>query len=141
MVTTSSHHKHLYTSDIEAEHHVNLIAVAAVPLALRSDNIKDATKKDIALQKVIEIIHNNQWKHAMQNPDNDVKAFIPIRNELSVTKNNLILKSNKTVIPESLKELAVNIAHAGHQGIIKPKKLIRKKVWFPGIDKAVEQAV
>ena len=91
----------IYTSDIEAEHHVNLIAVAAVALALRSDNIIDATKKDIALQKVIEIIHSNQWKHAMQNLDNDVKPFIPIRNELTVTENKLILKSNKIVIPES----------------------------------------
>ena len=37
------------------------------------------------------------------NPDNDVKPFIPIRNELTVTENNLILKSTKIVISESLK--------------------------------------
>ena len=35
----------------------------------------------------------------------------------------------------------IEIAHASHQGIVKTKQLIREKVWFPGIDKKVEQAV
>ena len=32
-------------------------------------------------------------------------------------------------------------AHEGHQGIAKTKALLRKKVWFPGIDSAVEKKV
>ena len=36
-----------------------------------------------------------------------------------------------------LKELA----HLGHQGIVKTKQLIRDKVWFPGIDKLTEDKV
>ena len=33
------------------------------------------------------------------------------------------------------------MAHQGHQGIVKTKALIRSKVWFVGIDKAVEDMV
>ena len=36
---------------------------------------------------------------------------------------------------------AVNLAHGGHQGIVKTKQLIRDKVWFPGIDKLPEEKI
>ncbi len=28
----------------------------------------------------------------------------------------------------------IQLAHEGHQGLVKTKKLLREKVWFPGID-------
>ena len=113
-----------YTSGLEAENHINLIASAAVPLALTNDDIINATKDDPTLQKVIQIIHNNHWRHAMSNPDQDVKPFISVRNELAVTDNNLLLKNDKIVVPENLQQQVINLAHAGHQGIVKTKKLI-----------------
>ena len=53
----------------------------------------------------------------------------------------MILKGNRLVIPTNLVQKAVDLAHASHQGIVKTKKLIREKVWFPGIDKTVEDKV
>ena len=35
----------------------------------------------------------------------------------------------------------MKLAHAGHQGIVKTKSLLRETVWFPGIDNMVEKAV
>ena len=35
----------------------------------------------------------------------------------------------------------MQLAHQGHQGVTKKKSLIREKVWFPGIDKMVEDRV
>ena len=35
----------------------------------------------------------------------------------------------------------IDLAHASHQGIVKTKSLIREKVWFPGIDRMVEDKV
>ena len=29
---------------------------------------------------------------------------------------------------------ALSLAHEGHQGLVKTKRLLREKVWFPGID-------
>jgi len=31
----------------------------------------------------------------------------------------------------------LNIAHEGHQGIIKTTSLLRNRVWFPSIDKSI----
>ena len=45
------------------------------------------------------------------------------------------------MMPTSLCERAVALAHEGHQGLVKTKKLLREKVWFPGIDECVKQAI
>lgn len=45
------------------------------------------------------------------------------------------------MIPNSLQHRVVQIAHQSHQGIVKTKQYIREKVWFPGIDRLVENAV
>ena len=45
------------------------------------------------------------------------------------------------MIPSQLQNRVIDIAHHTHQGIVKTKQLIREKVWFPGIDKMVEETV
>ena len=35
----------------------------------------------------------------------------------------------------------MDIAHEGHQGLIKTKKLLREKIWFPGIDSLAQQVI
>lgn len=35
----------------------------------------------------------------------------------------------------------MKLAHEGHQGIVKTKSLLREKVWFPGIDRLVENEI
>ena len=43
--------------------------------------------------------------------------------------------------PTVLRERAIAIAHEGHQGLVKTKKLLREKVCFPGIDNMVKQKI
>ena len=45
------------------------------------------------------------------------------------------------MIPGSLRDRVVELAHVGHQGIVKTKSLIRSRIWYPGIDKQVEERV
>ena len=45
------------------------------------------------------------------------------------------------MIPTALQQRATSLAHEGHQGIVKTKKLLREKVWFPGIDQKVAQMI
>jgi hypothetical protein len=39
----------------------------------------------------------------------------------------------------ALRKQIMELAHVGHQGIVKTKALIRSRVWYPGIDVQVEQ--
>lgn len=40
-----------------------------------------------------------------------------------------------------MRKRVVQLAHEGHQGLIKTKKLLREKVWFPDIDALVAKTV
>ncbi len=44
-------------------------------------------------------------------------------------------------MPRALQHKALDLAHEGHQGLVKTKQLLREKVWFPGIDKQAEQLI
>ena len=54
-------------------------------------------------------------------------------------KGNLLFGTlNRIVIPESLQDRAIILAHEEHKGIAKTKRLLRERVWFPNIDKKIE---
>ena len=40
-----------------------------------------------------------------------------------------------------MRQQVVDIAHEGHQAIAKCKQYLRSKLWFPGLDKMVEEKV
>ena len=62
-----------------------------------------------------------------------------VKDELTVSASgNLILRGTRIVIPQSLQEHVINLAHEGYQGLVKAKSLLREKFWFPNIDKLVE---
>jgi hypothetical protein len=61
------------------------------------------------------------------------KDYRNVGNELTVL-GKLVLRGTRLVIPRVL-----NFAHEGHQGVVKTKQRIRSKVWWPGVDNAVER--
>ena len=63
-----------------------------------------------------------------------------MKDELTVNSAaDLILCGSRIVIPTALQQIATSLAHEGHQGIVKTKKSLREKVWFPGIDQKIAQ--
>jgi transposase InsO family protein len=73
--------------------------------------------------------------------DAEVKPFLNVSEELSISKSGLILRNSLIVVPKLLQEKVLALAHEGHQGIDKTKRLLRDRVWFPGLDLAVERLV
>ena len=70
-----------------------------------------------------------------------MREFYKVREELTVTDNNILLWGMNVVIPESLRDQAVLLVHEDHQRIVKTKEFIRSKVWFPKMNDKVETAV
>ena len=62
------------------------------------------------------------------------------REELSVI-DGVLLKGSRIVIPDKLRKQTLQLAHEGHQGIVKTKLRLREKVWWPGIDQDAENLV
>ena len=116
-----------------AEAYVNYVRKNAVPKSMTLEEVRRETQKDFTMRKLAKAIQTIQWTK-------DLTDYVRFKDEPSVSCG-VILRDHRLIIHDSLRKKVVEIAHASHQGIVKTKQLVRAKVWFPGIDKKVEQAV
>ena len=126
-----------------AEQYVDFIVTQATPKALSRDDIIQATSQDPTLQ-VMRLISNGQWDNL--KPVDGVDAsiltiFTNVRDELTSVDGKFVLQGNRIVIPGALQKHVVELAHEGHQGLVKTHSLLRCKVWFPKMDPAVDEVV
>ena len=127
-----------------AEQYVNFVMRQATPKALSKDDIIKATAQDATLQKVMRLISNGQWNNL--KPVNGVdpstlRILANVRNELTSVDGNIVLRGNRIVIPGALQNRVIELAHEGHQGLVKTRNLLKSKVWFPKMDAAADQVV
>lgn len=71
----------------------------------------------------------------------ELTANRSVRDELTVHSDNVLLRNNRIVLPQTLRKRAVQVSHEGHEGMAKTKAYLRSKVWFPGMDAVVENSV
>ena len=126
-----------------AEEYVNFLVNHSVPKAVTLQQVADATKEDQTLQAVIHSLKTELWHMPTCVPDEDsFQIFKSIKSELAFSEEKgVLLRGTQLVIPKKLQQRVIDIAHEGHQGIIKTKKLLREKVWFPRLDNLVEATV
>jgi hypothetical protein len=118
-------------------HHINAIIRDDLPVAVTLEQMKTATGKDPTMQRLIQAIQTGY----ISNPDKqELMPYSHVFNELS-TVEGLVLRGSKMVVPESLRNQVVTLAHEGHQGIVRTKQFLRATTWFPGMDKRVEKEI
>ena len=127
-----------------AEEFVNYVTINSVPKAMAIEHVRRETLVDPTLQAVMQALRTGKWQ---QNLSNEVhvdsyKSYQQLQDELTASVDgDTILRGHRLIIPAALQTKAVDLAHEGHQGIVKTKALLREKIWFPGIDKMVERRV
>ena len=92
----------------------------------------------------MRLISNGQWNNLkpVNGVDpNTLKIFANVRNELTSVDGNIVLHGNRIVIPDALQKRDIELAHEGHQRLVKTCSLLRSKVWFPKMDTAVDQVL
>ena len=79
-------------------------------------------------------------QHFKDADGTELTMFKRVKEKLTVnSQSNIVLRGSRIVIPKALGDRAISIAHEDHQGLVKTKQLLRKKIWFPGIDNKVKQ--
>lgn len=53
----------------------------------------------------------------------------------------VVVRNDRIVPPESLKTHILKIVHRGHPGVVMMKRTIREKLWWPGLEKDVDDFV
>ena len=115
-----------------AEEYVYFVTKYATPIAITTREIEQKSGVDDELREVRKAIRTGDW--------NKLPHFKHIKNEFT-NISCLLLRNQRIVIPKCLRNQILDLAHEGHQGIVKCKSRLREKVWWPGIDKDVENYV
>ena len=116
----------------DAEEYVRFVARNAVPNAITIQEVERESDIDPELAAVRKcILTDSGWETV------DV-SYRSVRQELCVL-GKLVVRGTRLVIPRSLQKNVLDLAHRGHQGIVKTKERLRSKVWWPNIDKEAER--
>ena len=95
------------------------------------------TKADAILSKVLYFI-NHGWPDTC--PNESMKPYWSRQSELSVL-DGCILWASRVIVPIKGRQQLLFELHEGHFGISKAKSRARSCIWWPGIDKDIEQTV
>lgn len=99
----------------------------------------EETGKDDELQLLIKFI-NQGWPHDKNKLPEAIKGYHTYSNELSVSKG-LVFKGERLIIPKSLRKLVLEKIHYAHLGIEKCKIRARESVYWPQMNKQIEDVV
>lgn len=95
--------------------------------------IQQETAEDNMSKRVMTALENGVWTA-------DMRTYESIQEDLRVV-NGCLIKAGAIVIPLSLREEALRVAHAGHPGRSAMKSVMRSRVWWPGMSAAIDEWV
>ena len=112
--------------------YVNYILQNDIPHSISIEEMKQAVKEVSAMQKLLQCIKRGQMGSA-----EDIKGYKNVFQELTLV-DELIMRGERMVVPKKLQKRMIQMAHEGHQGVVRTKQMLCAHVWFPGIDAAVK---
>ena len=105
----------------DADEYIRFVAEESTPKAISTRDIERASDIDPELCSIRQCLLTGRW-YTVEN-----KQYLPVRFELSAI-GKLVLRGTRIVVPESLRDKILKVAHEGHPGIVNMKKILRGKV-------------
>ena len=118
----------------ETEDFAYSVASEAMPAALMPKQVEIASADDPTLHLVRQPVMTGDWSQLSGT------TYKAVQDELWLI-GQVVMRGNRIVIPESLWKQSILLAHEGHQGMVRTKARLREKVWWPRMDKQVEETI
>ena len=96
--------------------------------------LRKATSQDSTFSQVITFTKKGWFSSVPE----ELKPFWSHRNELSAF-NDCLMWGIRVVVPAYLQERVLQELHVGHPGASKMNAVARSYLWWPGLDKCLEQ--
>lgn len=120
--------------DASEELFINEIAQsAAVNIAIRWEELERCSAEDEEIKSILELL------------DQDRLFELPLQYRV-VSKElcrlgNILMRGDRVVVPQRLRDQILKIAHEGHPGSRMMKSHLRSSVWWPKLDQDTDRVV
>jgi len=104
----------------------------AIPETVTLKKIQETTEASEPMQELKKAIERG----FVERGQTVLQPYKKIMDELSC-EQGIILRGERIIIPEELQSEIIQIAHESHLGRVKTIGIIKETMWFPGLDKKV----
>lgn len=105
---------------------------------LSFEDLVEAERKDPVLVEVAKCFKANHWPKRVDVPE--LSAFANVKKNISIESGVLML-GQRVIVPSALQKTVLQELHSTHLGICKTKSLARMYVWWPNVNKHIEDLV
>lgn len=123
----------------EIESYVNCVMSSISVTDYKQRELSEATAQDRVLELLVDTIFTG-WPEERSQCPVELRPYWNFRDELSVI-NGLVLKGTRVVVPSKLRNEMLKKIHAGHLGMEKCKKRAREVLFWPNMNRDVENLV
>ena len=110
----------------------NIGQIQALPVT--ASHLQKATRCDPVVSRVLHYTRDG-WPNTV--PD-ELRPFWTRRTELTA-EGDCLMWGTRVIIPSKLQSLVMEELHQSHAGIVKIKAMARSYLWWPNLDREVEE--
>jgi len=125
--------------ELSEQNEARIRAIQLESIELSEQVLREKTSSDSTLQLVKRFITQG-WPAKVDDVEAPLRPFWHKRDELTV-EDGIVMRADRLVIPASLQGAVARELHRGHPGIDGMRKNARALVWWPELDKHIEECV
>ncbi len=100
--------------------------------------VQKSTIHDETLTSVIKHVQG-EWPE-LKGLEQKMRPFFHVRKQLSVTEG-VLRRDERVVLPVGQRQSLLQMAHIGHPGVVRMKRKVRERYWWPLLNNQIEDLV